>query len=377
MSSLDKKENLVTFETRALSSGKKLGLITLNSEKTLNSLNLEMVDLLQSGLLDWESNDDIACVFLQGAGDKAFCAGGDVVAMHDASAAYGETMSSDYIETFFTREYAVDFHIHTYKKPFIVWGNGIVMGGGLGLMSGASHRVVTDTTRMAMPEVTIGLFPDVGGTYFLNHAPGKTGLFLGLTGASINAADALFVGLGDRYINHKNKQQVLDALVDADWASEGANSVVSNVLRRAERQSVDGLIEGQVQAHLSWINDTCDADSTSELVEKITAYQGDDVWLNRALKGLVNGCPVTPYLVHEQMQRGKHLSLADIFRMELVMAANCANRGHFKEGVRALLIEKDRNPQWVPAKVADVTREEVDAFFIAPWPVDEHPLKDL
>ncbi len=371
------KDIAVLFEELPSVADKKIGLATLNAEKSLNSLTLEMVDLLQAQLDLWERDSSIACVFLQGAGDKAFCAGGDVVAMHRTSAAYGESLSDTSTQDFFSREYRLDFHIHSYSKPLIIWGNGIVMGGGIGLMSGASHRVVTESTRMAMPEVTIGLFPDVGGTYFLNHAPGKTGLFLGLTGASINAADALFVGLADRFVEHGKKQSVLDALVEADWESGTANSIVSQILRLCEQQSTASLVEGQVQSHLAWINDICDADSTPELVERITAYQGDDVWLSRAAKGLRNGCPVTPYLVHEQMRRGKHLSLADIFRMELVMAANCTRRGHFKEGVRALLIDKDRNPQWTPATVAEVSGEEVAAFFVPPWPAGEHPLQDL
>jgi len=367
----------IIFEERAAGDTHKLGIATLSAEKSLNSLTLEMIDLLQQKFRAWENDASVVCIFLQGAGDKAFCAGGDVVAMHRTSAAYGEQLSSTHTQDFFSREYRLDHHIHTYSKPIIVWGNGIVMGGGLGLMSGASHRVLTESTRMAMPEVTIGLYPDVGGTYFLNHAPGKTGLFLGLTGASINASDAKFVGLGDRFIRHDEKSKVLDALSGANWSADSSSSIVSHLLREFEEACIEEQPEGQVQSHLDWINDVCDADNTPALVEKILSYDGDDAWLSRAVKGLAKGCPVTPYLVKEQMARGKHLSLADIFRMELVMSANCALRGHFKEGVRALLIDKDRNPQWLPAEVADVSDAEIEAFFTAPWPENEHPLKDL
>jgi enoyl-CoA hydratase/carnithine racemase len=369
----------VTFQTRPAKGGKLVAVATLNAEKSLNSLTLEMVDLLQDQLTAWESDEAVVCVFLQGAGDKAFCAGGDVVEMHRTSAAYGEILTDTSTQDFFTREYRLDHHIHTYDKPIVVWGHGIVMGGGMGLMSGASHRVVTERSRMAMPEVTIGLFPDVGGTFFLNHAPGKTGLFLGLTGASFNAADAKFVGMADRFIEHTNKADVLDALCETDWknAAETEGSVVSSVLRRFEQQSLAAQPKGQVQEHLDWINDVCDANSTAELVTGIVSYSGEDEWLQRAIKGLVNGCPVTPYLVAEQMRRGKHMSLADIFRMELTMAVNCTRRGHFKEGVRALLIDKDREPKWVPATVAEVPSEEIEAFFIAPWADNAHPLRDL
>lgn len=367
----------VLFEERAAGNGKKLAIATLNAEKSLNSLTLEMVDLLQAKLTAWEQDDSIACVFLQGTGDKAFCAGGDVVALHRGSAAYGEELPNSDNEAFFTREYILDHHIHTYRKPVVLWGNGIVMGGGLGLMSGASHRVVTESTRMGMPEITIGLFPDVGGTWFLNHAPGRTGLFLGLTGANINAADAKFVGLADRFITHDKRAAVIDALCDTEWvdSADRNRGQVTHVLRDFEKASLAQQPEGNVQSHLDWINDITDGDDIVQIVEQICAYEGDDKWLSRAAQTLASGCPVTPHLVQLQMSRGKHMSLADVFRMELTLAVNCSKRGHFKEGVRALLIDKDRNPLWTPSAVAEVSAAEVAAFTDEPW--DEHPLAQL
>ncbi len=367
----------VLFEERAAGNGKTVAIATLNAEKSLNSLNLHMIDLLQEKFTAWEKDANVACVFLQAAGDKAFCAGGDVVALHRGSAAYGEELPNNDAIDFFTREYILDHHIHTYRKPVVLWGNGIVMGGGLGLMSGASHRVVTESTRMAMPEVTIGLYPDVGGTWFLNHAPGRTGLFLGLTGANINAADAKFVGLADRFISHDRREAVIAALCDITWQdnSDRNRGLVSHVLRDFEKASIDLQPVGNVHKHLDWINDICDGDDIVQIVEQITAYEGDDKWMARAAQTLANGCPVTPHLVQLQMKRGKHMSLADVFRMELTLSVNCAARGHFKEGVRALLIDKDRNPRWTPARVSDVTEAEIARFMVEPW--DQHPLAAL
>ena len=157
----------------------KLGRVTLNVAATLNSLTLDMVDLLQAQMDAWRVDDEIAAIFVEGTGDKAFCAGGDVQALH-RSAVATPGGPCDYAESFFEREYRLNYTLHTYNKPIICWGHGIVMGGGLGVMAGCSHRVVTQKTRIAMPEVTIALFPDVGGTWFLNHMPGKAGYFPGV-----------------------------------------------------------------------------------------------------------------------------------------------------------------------------------------------------
>ncbi|MEH6607186.1 MAG: enoyl-CoA hydratase/isomerase family protein [Pseudomonadales bacterium] len=364
---------VVLFEERQAGS-KKIAIATLNVEKTLNSLSLAMVELLTPQLQAWADDDAVACVFLQGAGDKAFCAGGDVVALHNGSAAYGEELPSSYCTEFFEQEYRLDYLIHTYAKPLIVWANGIVMGGGLGLMSGASHRVVTESTRMAMPEITIGLYPDVGGTWFLNRAPGRSGLFLGLTGANINASDAIFIGYADRLIKHDQKSALLDALVDTDWAADSAGNLVDHLLARFEASFDGDKPADNVAQHMDWINTVTQGDDLLGIIEAITSYSGDDSWCQRAARTLASGCPVTPFLVWEQLARGKDMTLADVFRMELTMSSNCARLGHFKEGVRALLVDKDRSPQFVPASFAEVTPAMVEAHFEMS---DVNPLSDL
>jgi len=362
--------DLVIFEERVAAGGKKIGVAMLNAEKSLNSLSLTMVEALYPKLQAWQADENIMAVFLHSAGDKAFCAGGDVVALHAGSAAYGEELPDNSCAEFFELEYRLDHLIHTYGKPFVVWGTGFVMGGGLGLLSGASHRIVTETTRMAMPEITIGLYPDVGGTWFLNRTPGKTGLFLGLTGANINAADAQYIGLGDYFITQELKADVMTALTEVKCGNG-----VDGVMQHFSALAAPMKPAGNVEAHAEWINEVSSGADVATVVGAITAYDGDDKWCSKAAKTLSRGAPITPYLVWEQLSRGKGLSLEDVFRLELTMSTNGAKRGHFKEGVRALLIDKDRNPQWQPAAFSEVSRDEVEAFFVSPW--ETHPLADL
>lgn len=364
----------VLFETIPSTNGKKIAVATLNAEKSLNALSLAMIDLLQPQLTQWENDDSIACVVLRGSGDKAFCAGGDVVQLYNSACA-----QDGVAQTFFEREYRLDYHIHIYKKPLILWGNGIVMGGGLGLMNGASHRVVTATSRIAMPEITIGLYPDVGGTWFLNRAPGKTGLFLALTGASINAADALFIGMADRFVAHEKYADVLSALASTSWASdtEQHTGQVSHVLRDFEAQSRAQLPASSVREHYDLIQRLCDGDNIDAIVANIVAWSGEDKWLGKAVKTLANGCPTSVHLIDEQFKRGKHLSLREAFQFELLLSSNCMRYVNFREGVRALLIEKDNAPKFEPAKLSDVKAEYVAEYFVAPWSGAAHPLADL
>ena len=224
--------DVVLFETLQTQDGHHIGVATLNSEKSLNSLSVEMVDLLTPKFKEWKQDKSVVCVLLKAVGEKAFCAGGDIRRLYDSMLECGAEKKNDYAESFFENEYRLDYLIHTYSKPIIVWGHGIVMGGGIGLMSGASHRVVTEKSRLAMPEINIGLYPDVGSTWFLNHATGRTGLFLGLTGANINAADALYIGLADRFISHEKQDEVIKQLCAADWQDDthDAAGIVSKVV---------------------------------------------------------------------------------------------------------------------------------------------------
>lgn len=351
-----------------------VGVATLNSEKTLNSLTLEMVDLLTEKLLQWQSDDRIAAVFIQGAGEKAFCAGGDVQALHKSSVEQPGG-PCEYAETFFEREYRLDYLLHVYNKPVIVWGHGIVMGGGLGIFSGCKYRIVTEKTRIAMPEVTIALFPDVGGSYFLNHMPGESGRFLALTAASINGADSLYVNMADYAISHANKQAVIDVLLSLDWTSEDIDAKLTSFFTAQQRQSAGDMPAGNVEVHQAVIDELCAGDDVEVIAARFAALETDDKWLLRAQGGIANGSPLAIKWIFKQLSLCKDLSLAEVFKTE-VQLATCIVRGtEFAEGVRALLIDKDQSPEWQFKALSDVTDEAVDAFFVAPWP--QNPLADL
>ena len=362
----------VLVETITCANGQQVGVLTLNAPKSINSLTRTMVDILLDQLQRWATDEQIVCVLLRGSGDKGFCAGGDVVALRDSSIARDGAA-----EAFFAQEYRLDYTIHRYEKPIVAWGHGIVMGGGLGLLAGASHRVVTAKTRLAMPEVTIGLFPDVGGSWFLNQMPGRTGLFLALTGASIFAGDTLYVDIADYYLAHDQWAQLLEAFAKTDWGeAQSVHGRVTAVLEQLS-QSAGQPPASRVAEHFDLIQTMTDADRAEQLVANIIDYSGDDEWLQIAGKTLQHGCPLTTAITVEQFRRGAKLGLGEVFQMEWMLAANCMASPNFAEGVRALLVDKDRAPNFEPKTLAEVTEQQVQAFFELPKGVQKNPLSDL
>lgn len=361
----------VLFRTEKNAGGETIGIATLNAPKSLNSLSLEMIDLLFVQLSSWQQDDQVTAVWLDAEGDRAFCAGGDIVRLYESMVDTEQGQRNQYAEDFFSREYRLDYLLHTFGKPIICWGHGIVMGGGLGLLAACSHRVVTEKSRIAMPEITIGLHPDVGGSWFLNRMPGRVGLFLGLTGTHINAADALFVGLADRAISHESKAEVMVALL----AQQHSDEVAVSALLRQYQMTDAQLPLSFLQEKFAQINTLCDADSLPQLYQQITSYQGDEPLLQRAATTLAKGAVQTAWLVWEAQRRVRHLSLADAFRMEWSMSVQCALHGDFREGVRALLIDKDGNPAFYYKKVEDFPDAVLQRFFVSP--ATPHPLETL
>ncbi|MEM6580830.1 MAG: enoyl-CoA hydratase/isomerase family protein [Pseudomonadota bacterium] len=368
-------ETAIRIEEHAAGAG-RLVRVTLDVPGTLNSLTLEMVDQLQEKLDLWRDDPGIAAIFFEGAGDRAFCAGGDIQALYrDVTATPGGPC--EYAESFFQREYRLDYTLHTYPKPIVCWAHGIVMGGGLGVMAGCSHRIVTEKTRIAMPEVGIALFPDVGGSWFLNHMPGKCGHFLGLTGASMNAADAIYTGLGDRFVDSERREEVFDVLVRQKWQVDEASNhaLVKHTLRPFAEQSLSQCPGGQVEPHLGSIATLCDGDDVHEIIDNIVAQQTQDPWLSAAAKSMGRGSPLAALLYYRQLAETRHASLREVFQAELVLATNIMRYPEFAEGVRALLIDKDRKPNWRYKSTRDVPEELINSFFVPPW--DENPLADL
>lgn len=371
-------EQAVLFSERSCGDGRRIAVATLNAEKALNALSLEMVDRLGAQLDRWEADPGIAALLIDSVGDRAFSAGGDIRRLYESMVEHGAG-ENPYARDFFSREYRLDHRLHNSPIPIITWGNGFVMGGGMGVYQGGDFRVVTERSKLAMPEIAIGLFPDVGGTWFLNRTRDNSGLFLGLTGAQINATDALFVGLADVFLAHQDKGAVLDDLAALAWAEDpdARRTQIDQVLRGRERQRRELLPLAQLEPHAEWVAAVSACATLDAASAAITAYAGDDPWAQRAVATHGRGCPVSIFLAHELNRRGRGLALADALRLELVAALNCAKYGNFREGVRAQIIDKDNSPRFAPATLTGLTPDIRQQYLTPPWGEAPHPLADL
>lgn len=353
-----------------------IGELTLNAPGALNALNLDMIRLLDTQLMTWEKQSEVCCVILRGAGEKAFCAGGDVVSLYHAMVANpGQPVAE--AQAFFSEEYQLDYRIHRYSKPIICWGSGIVMGGGLGLQAACRYSIATETTRLAMPEITIGLFPDVGGTWFLNRMPEGCGLYLGLTGNSLNGSDALFTGLARFACQADGYGELIDRLSNLTWPSvdDERHQCLEHFLE--DYSETGHMPPSQVKDHLDAIREATALSDLEQIVAAITKLGQRDDWLARGAKTLQQGCPTTAHLVYAQLQRGSDLALDAVFKTELNMAMHCIVNGEFQEGVRALLIDKDRNPKWKYSALDAVPEAYINSHFQSLWPEGAHPLAKL
>ena len=362
---------LITEHTN--SSGFVIGQATLNVEATLNSLSLEMIRLLMPALQQWSTRDEVAAVVITGAGDRAFCAGGDIQALYHAISANHQAGSvvDDYPFRFFEEEYRLDYCIHTYPKPIVTLGHGVVMGGGLGIFGASTYRVLTEKSRLAVPEITIGLFPDAGASWTLRNMPPHHALFLGLTGSHVNASDALLTGMGTHVVAHDERESWLRGLLELPWSAEP--EVNTETLKNwLDAQARPDLADSEISRVPE--RDIHFDDLVGE-VDAVYALEGTSPWIDRGIANLRNGCPTTAGIVLEQLRRVPAMSLEDCFRMELTVATHCAQNADFQEGVRALLIDKDNAPNWQYADIASLPMDHVLSHFEPPWP--EHPLADL
>jgi enoyl-CoA hydratase len=352
-----------------------VGFITLNRPKALNSLNLEMVRSLTEHLLRWKDDASVHAVAIRGMGKSGpfggFCAGGDIRFFHQAALS-----GNPELEDFFTEEYQLNHLIHTYTKPYIAFMDGVVMGGGMGISQGASHRLVTANTKMAMPETHIGLFPDVGGGYFLSRCPGRTGEWLALSGETLAGDEAIALGLADHRCDVAQLANAWDALAHIPWQQAGALDrwiAMYSIANEAASTRASTEID-----HYFSLNTVADIISSLE--------RADTDWARHTAAVLRKRSPLMLHVVLEQVRRARAMSLADDLRMERDMVRHCFFTQHLGrsgaasetvEGIRALAVDKDHSPQWSPPRIEDVTPEQVTAFFVSPWPAKAHPLRDL
>ena len=349
----------------------RTGIITLDRPKALNSLSLAMVRDLAEVLVAWRDDAAIDAVVIASSSEKALCAGGDIRFFHEVGHAT-PMGGSALLEDFFTEEYALNHLIHFYPKPYVALMEGVVMGGGMGIAQGGPGcgiRIVTDKTKMAMPEVNIGLFPDVGGSHFLSHAPGQLGNYLGLTGLTVGAADALYVGLADLFVP-QSEMAALKALIEA---TPGA----------ALRAAIDafaapfkgGAGTSELETQRAAIDRHFGASSVAAIMQSLEG--DDDAFAQKALAAMRQRSPLMMCVTRELLRRGAALDVADCLRMERTMVRHNFEHGEVLEGVRALVIDKDNAPKWNPPSLDEVSADMIERFFSPVWPAGAHPLRHL
>ena len=349
-----------------------VGVITLNRPQALNALSLGMIRDITAAMLSWRDDAEVAAVLIKGATLEgkgvAFCAGGDIRYFHQAALACDATL-----EDFFSEEYTLNHLIHSYPKPTVALMDGIVMGGGMGIAQGAAIRVVTERSKLAMPETNIGLFPDVGGGFFLSRCEGRMGEYLALTGQVAGAGDAIALRLADFFIPSSALPALIETLCDQPMES-GAQvraSVVSHTQSApaaqwtAQREAVD--------THFA----------CADMPAIVSSLAGDvSDWAVATLATLRKRSPLMMAVTLEQVRRARAMALADDLRMERDIVWHCfhlrpGTASETVEGIRALAVDKDHSPKWNPSRVEDVTPADVQAFFASPWPAHAHPLRML
>lgn len=320
------------------------GIITLNRPKALNALTLGMVRAIHPQLEAWATDDAVKVIIVEGVGEKAFCAGGDIRALHD----WGKAGDREVID-FYREEYRLNAYIKNYPKPYVALMDGIDMGGGVGVSVNGSHRVATERLTFAMPETGIGLFPDVGGTYFLPRCPGEIGMFLALTGERLKAADAVHAGIADVFVPAEKLVELKAALA----AGEGVDAALKTF-------SADAGVP-PLAANRANIDKHFSKGSVAEIVASLTADGGE--WAAKVLATLATKSPTSLLVGYRQVREGAQLSFEEAMKLEFRLT-NRFMRGHdFYEGVRAIIIDKDQKPQWKPATLEAVTPGDVDAYF--------------
>ena len=351
--------------------GRVVAEAQLDAQGTLNSLSLEMTQILIPALKAWGRDERVAAVLFTGAGERAFCAGGDIQALYRAivkNQAAGKTVDS-YPFDFFANEYRMDHLIHSLPKPTVCMGHGVVMGGGLGIFSACRFRVVTERSRVAYPEVTIGLFPDAGGTWMLRNLALHQAIFLGCTGVHCTGGDALALGIGTHRVANADRDAVCAALLGIGYAGNAADAErIDEALSALPAVEMPPVQVGAIPDSLSLEG------GYSGVVEQLRRLRGDG-WVGKGVATMERGCPTTVGVVVEQLRRAPSLNLADCFRMEICIATHCALNQDFPEGVRALLIEKDNQPKWLFGDLDGLDHNHVLKHFEPPWP--QSPLHDL
>ncbi|MEV5392505.1 enoyl-CoA hydratase/isomerase family protein [Nocardia farcinica] len=325
-----------------------LGLITLNRPKAINALNHPMALAITEALRAWATDDEVRTVVVTGAGERGLCAGGDIVAIH-ADAKSGNMGADSPTGRFWRDEYILNALIGRYPKPYVVVMDGIVMGGGVGLSGHGSHRIVTERSKVGMPEVGIGFVPDVGGTYLLSRAPGEIGTHVALTTARMSAGDAIAAGFADYFVPSEHIPALLDTL-----RSETADVAIAKFATTAP--------ESALVAQRDWIDSCYSAPTVEEIVERLQTADAPEA--RAAAADILGKSPVALKVTLRSLRAARELgSLEAVLDEEYRVSIASLGSHDLVEGIRAQVIDKDRNPRWSPATLAEVTDEQVAAYF--------------
>jgi len=346
----------------------RIGLASLNRPRQLNVLNLDMVRRLSAQLRQWRSDQSIAAVILRGEGERAFCAGGDVAeVVRQARALPGHPARFAYGDAFFEEEYLLDRFVHHFGKPLVVFSHGVNMGGGLGLSQGASHRIVAEDARLAMPEIQIGLFPDVGAGHFLHRLPPGVGLAMAISGLTLNEADALDAGLFHAFLPRSLWDNAIDRLASAVFSRnwEENHATVTAWMQASALQLRGSLCGGEILSRRSALQRIGLSVSPEGALQAFEDAAREDPWFEAPLHRLSTGSALSAKVIFRFLRITPRLSLDEVFALDTVLARQFLRREDFQEGVRALLIDKDRKPRWKYATLAQVPGWEVGAHFAA------------
>ena len=369
----------------------RIGIMTLNAEKTMNAVDLAMVNQIDEVLARWRADDGIVAVIMKGAGDRAFSAGGDIRQLYNSMVEEGDDHLT-YADAFFTGEYSKNYRVHLFGKPLIAWGNGFVMGGGLGLYIGANHKVGTERLKLAWPEIRIGLFPDVTGTYHLSRLPFPIGHWMGLSGSQMNAVDCKQIGLIDYCLAHDDLEPLVGALCQQPWQKNKAmnNQFVRQLLERLEQQTEVEFPASQLDDCIDDITEIFNGleikeDATLKqnkkdlqvIEQRLNAIESTNDWFNVGKESFLSGCPATAHLIMRQIQLGRQMTLKEVVRWELGIALQSVRHPDFSEGVRARVIEKDGQPKWQHSSVGQVPESWVEGLLQSLWSEKEHPFNEL
>jgi enoyl-CoA hydratase/carnithine racemase len=355
-----------------------VALVTLNRPSFLNALSHSMIRKLAAIVQSVSVDTNISALILAGTGPKGFCAGGDVRELFCLARQEERDGDVGWLQ-FFIDEYRLDYALHTFHKPVVCLLDGVTMGGGMGLAQSARLRVATERSKIAMPETRIGMLPDVGATRFLSVMPVATELYVGLTGVTLSGADAVALGLADIYTSVEWLDGFESRLEDM---KSGDDPIAS--LRAIFTPPDSNPMPSPLASHAAQISrhfgEHTDLERVLEMLQTETARvenEGELRWLQSTVDALLSASPTMLKVTREALLRGRHMSLADCFRMELGIVWRAISEGDFCEGVRAHLIDKDRKPSWKPATVKEVGTEQLQRFLQSPWRADVHPLVDL